>query len=246
MLARQAQEADAILSAARVKVHSQMLLTLACKNLFGIVPGLRKARHHGREGRDPDAFADMLASLVDCLPPVSAVLDGVVAMHVADPAGGKPYARTWPARCQFKPRSFRRGRLPGLGQGSSGCSPAAGLHPQRASPLQGGCEPVYPRLRPEDFSAEGFVFPSCLQHTSFLAPAPAEKLPQALLDGPLFLRGLQWEIRGTSAGAMAGGLPLSPQSATGCFQPMHRPFAERPSASIPGCRGRRRPRQQAD
>ncbi len=167
MLARQAQEADAILSVGRVKVHSQMLLTLACKNLFGLVPGLRKALHHGREGRDPDAFADMLASLMDFLPPVSAVLDGIEAMHVTGPAGGRPYA---------------------LGLLGAGSSPVAldeavclalGKRPedvplQRAFIRRGhsgcracGCEAEYPRLRPEDFNAEGFVFPSRLQHTSF-------------------------------------------------------------------------------
>ena len=167
MLARQAQEADAILSVGRVKVHSQMLLTLACKNLYGLVPGLRKALCHSREGQHPDAFADMLASLMDFLPPVSAVLDGIEAMHVTGPAGGRPYA---------------------LGLLGAGSSPVAldeavclalGKRPedvplQRAFIRRGhsgcracGCEAEYPRLRPEDFNAEGFVFPSRLQQTSF-------------------------------------------------------------------------------
>ncbi|MCR5256879.1 MAG: DUF362 domain-containing protein [Desulfovibrio sp.] len=167
MLAKQAQEADAILSVGRVKVHSQMLLTLACKNLYGLVPGLRKALCHSREGQHPDAFADMLASLMDFLPPVSAVLDGIEAMHVTGPAGGRPYA---------------------LGLLGAGSSPVAldeavclalGKRPedvplQRAFIRRGhsgcracGCEAEYPRLRPEDFNAEGFVFPSRLQHTSF-------------------------------------------------------------------------------
>ncbi|MCR5260156.1 MAG: DUF362 domain-containing protein [Desulfovibrio sp.] len=166
-LARQAQDADAILSVARAKVHSQMLLTLSCKNLFGLVPGLRKALCHGREGRDPDAFADMLAGLVDCLPPVSAVVDGITAMHVTGPAGGQPYA---------------------LGLVGASSSPVAldeavclalGKRPedvplQRAFIRKGhphcranGCEPVFPRCRREDFRPEGFVFPSYLQHTSF-------------------------------------------------------------------------------
>ena len=167
MLAKQAQEADAILSVGRVKVHSQMLLTLACKNLYGLVPGLRKALCHSREGQHPDAFADMLASLMDFLPPVSAVLDGIEAMHVTGPAGGRPYA---------------------LGLLGAGSSPVAldeavclalGKRPedvplQRAFIRRGhsgcracGCEAEYPRLRPKDFNAEGFVFPSRLQHTSF-------------------------------------------------------------------------------
>ena len=63
--------------------------------------------------------------------------------------------------------------------GSSVRSPRAGFRPCTTAlkmPLQVverigcracGCEAAYPRLRPEDFSAEGFVFPSRLQHTSF-------------------------------------------------------------------------------
>ena len=54
MVARRALECDLILSVPRVKAHSQMLLTLAVKNCFGCVSGLRKALVHTCEGRDPD------------------------------------------------------------------------------------------------------------------------------------------------------------------------------------------------
>ncbi len=167
MLARQAQEADAILSAGRVKVHSQMLLTLACKNLFGIVPGLRKAICHGREGRDPDAFADMLASLMDYLPPVSAVLDGVAAMHVTGPAGGKPYALGL-LGASSSPVALDEAVCQALGKDPRNV-PLQRAFIRRGHPhcRANGCRPSYPRLRPEDFSAESFVFPSRLQHTSF-------------------------------------------------------------------------------
>ena len=79
MVARRALECDLILSVPRVKAHSQMLLTLAVKNCFGCVSGLRKAFVHAREGRDPGCFADCLAALWAALPPVAALADGVRA-----------------------------------------------------------------------------------------------------------------------------------------------------------------------
>ncbi|MCR5256756.1 MAG: DUF362 domain-containing protein [Desulfovibrio sp.] len=167
VLARQAQEADAILSAGRVKVHSQMLLTIACKNLFGLVPGLRKALCHGREGRDPDVFADMLASLMDYLPPVSAVLDGVTAMHVTGPAGGSPYALGL-LGASASPVALDEAVCKALGKQPEDVPLQRAFIRRRHPHCQAsGCKPAYPRRRPEDFSAEGFVFPSRLQHTSF-------------------------------------------------------------------------------
>ena len=50
-VSRQALECDLILSVPRVKAHSQMLLTLAVKNLFGLVVGMRKAEHGKRKRR---------------------------------------------------------------------------------------------------------------------------------------------------------------------------------------------------
>lgn len=91
-ISRQALDCDLILSVPKVKAHGQMLVTLAVKNLFGCVSGLRKALIHAREGRQPDYFADCLAALWAALPPVAGLADGVCAMHVTGPSRGKPFA----------------------------------------------------------------------------------------------------------------------------------------------------------
>lgn len=120
-VARAALESDVIFSLPRVKAHSQMRLTLAVKNLFGCVCGLRKALIHTRQGQDPDFFADCIAALWAGLPPVAAVADGLTAMHVTAPAGGgpspwacwgpaprpwpwtRPCARCWACPCPARP-----------------------------------------------------------------------------------------------------------------------------------------------
>ena len=90
-VARVALESDVIFSLPRVKAHSQMRLTLAVKNLFGCVCGLRKALIHTRQGQEPDFFADCIAALWAGLPPVAAVADGLTAMHVTGPSKGQPF-----------------------------------------------------------------------------------------------------------------------------------------------------------
>lgn len=91
VLAKEALEADRILSVGKFKAHSQMLLTLSCKNLYGTVPGLRKALYHGREGQCRREFEDMQAEILEHLPPVSGMVDGITAMHVTGPSGGRPF-----------------------------------------------------------------------------------------------------------------------------------------------------------
>lgn len=91
-VARSALESDHILSVPRVKAHCQMGLTLAVKNLFGCVCGLRKALAHTTQGDSVEMFANALLDLWAALPPSSGFADGVEAMHVNGPSGGEPFA----------------------------------------------------------------------------------------------------------------------------------------------------------
>lgn len=90
-VSRLALESDVLVSVPRIKAHSQMRLTLAVKNLFGCVCGLRKALAHTAQGTCLETFADALVDLWAALPPSASVADGVVAMHVTGPSGGNPY-----------------------------------------------------------------------------------------------------------------------------------------------------------
>lgn len=90
-VSRLALECDALLSVPRVKAHAQMRVTLAVKNLFGCVCGLRKAVAHTVQGDRPGVFAACVAALWAALPPVAGLADGITAMHVTGPAGGQPF-----------------------------------------------------------------------------------------------------------------------------------------------------------
>lgn len=100
-LSRDALEADAILNLPKLKAHCQMRITGAVKNLFGCVPGTRKAVLHtlhgdmqgapGAAGFQAPRFESLIIELAGLLPPTSSLLDGVTAMHVQGPSGGRPY-----------------------------------------------------------------------------------------------------------------------------------------------------------
>lgn len=94
-VSRLALESDTILSIPKVKAHSQMRLTLAIKNLFGCVCGLRKAWAHTIQGNEPGMFEASLVELLKALPPVVGLADGITAMHVTGPSGGYPF----PLKC---------------------------------------------------------------------------------------------------------------------------------------------------
>ncbi len=61
-IARQAAECDLALNMPKVKAHSQLLVTLAVKNLFGFVVGIRKP-YNGEEDDGEDAAYPTLAEI---------------------------------------------------------------------------------------------------------------------------------------------------------------------------------------
>ncbi len=84
-IARDAVEADVIINLPKLKTHSQMLLTLGVKNLFGCVVGLRKPEWHFRAGVDRDLFARLLVQISSVLKPCLTVIDGILAMEGQGP-----------------------------------------------------------------------------------------------------------------------------------------------------------------
>lgn len=167
MVARRALECDLILSVPKVKAHSQMLLTLAVKNCFGCVSGLRKALVHTREGRAPDYFADCLAALWAALPPVAALADGVRAMHVTGPSRGRPFALGL-IGASPSAVALDESLCAVLGLTPAQTPLGAALERRKAEGCAtAGWRAEYPLLRPEDFDARGFELPRELAHTSF-------------------------------------------------------------------------------
>jgi len=90
-VSRTALAADCIVNVPRLKCHDQMAMSAAVKNLFGCVVGFRKSLAHQRFGNKSDRFARMILDVRAALPPVTTLLDGVVAMHRHGPTNGEPY-----------------------------------------------------------------------------------------------------------------------------------------------------------
>lgn len=86
-----ALEADFIINLPKCKSHVMTAMTGACKNMFGVVPGLKKSQWHMRFP-DKERFGHMLMDLLEAVPPDMAIMDGILAMEGDGPAGGTPRA----------------------------------------------------------------------------------------------------------------------------------------------------------
>lgn len=84
-------QADAVINLAKLKTHSQMLLTLGVKNTFGCIVGFRKPEWHMRTGVDRNMFARLLVQLYRAVNPHVTIIDGILAMEGNGPGkGGSP------------------------------------------------------------------------------------------------------------------------------------------------------------
>ena len=83
-------EADVVINLPKWKTHGMMLLTLGVKNLFGCIPGPRKALWHLKAGEDRKLFAQMLIDLYQIIQPSLTILDGIVGMDGNGPGSGDP------------------------------------------------------------------------------------------------------------------------------------------------------------
>ena len=81
---------DHVVNLPKLKTHTQMTLTLGVKNLFGCVPGKRKAAYHLSAGDSPERFARLMLEIWETVRPSLTVLDGVVAMEGNGPNLGDP------------------------------------------------------------------------------------------------------------------------------------------------------------
>jgi uncharacterized protein (DUF362 family)/Pyruvate/2-oxoacid:ferredoxin oxidoreductase delta subunit len=90
-IAEEAVRADVIVNLAKLKTHSQMLLTLAVKNLFGCIVGYQKLEWHMRAGVDRQMFARLLVRIGLTLRPTFNILDAILALEGDGPGrGGVP------------------------------------------------------------------------------------------------------------------------------------------------------------
>lgn len=82
-------DADAVIDVSKLKTHGMAVFTGAVKNMFGVVPGMRKAEYHLKMPNLND-FADMLIDVNLAVKPALAIIDGVVGMEGNGPSAGQP------------------------------------------------------------------------------------------------------------------------------------------------------------
>lgn len=81
--------ADKIIALPKIKTHSFMIMTLATKIMYGVIPGLTKAKYHSMFIKKT-AFADMLLDVLSIKKPDLIIMDGIVGMQGDGPSGGTP------------------------------------------------------------------------------------------------------------------------------------------------------------
>ena len=89
-LAQEFRKFDLVIDFAKAKTHAMMTLTLAVKNLFGLVRGSERLGWHLAVGRDYERFADMLLDIYSLVRPQISIIDAVVAMEGNGPGSGTP------------------------------------------------------------------------------------------------------------------------------------------------------------
>jgi len=75
---------SAVISAAKLKTHSETGVTLGMKNMFGLLPDKFKARYHAR------GIGKVVVDINTVLRPALTVIDGFVAMEGRGPVHGTP------------------------------------------------------------------------------------------------------------------------------------------------------------
>ncbi|MBE6712243.1 MAG: DUF362 domain-containing protein [Ruminococcaceae bacterium] len=81
--------ADVFINLAKMKTHSLTTVTGAAKNLYGVIPGLRKVEHHANNPKVDD-FAKLICDINKALPPTLSIVDGILGMEKDGPTGGAP------------------------------------------------------------------------------------------------------------------------------------------------------------
>ncbi len=88
-LAQSVLDADVVINMPKLKTHGATLFTGALKNMFGTVPGGRKAAYH-RMAPTLNEFANLLVDIYAAVKPGLTVMDGVWSMEGNGPAHGRP------------------------------------------------------------------------------------------------------------------------------------------------------------
>lgn len=89
-LAKPMFDADFVINLPKLKTHSAGMYTGAVKNLFGCIPGLKKAEYH-RLAPDPKDFGEVFADIHQAVNVGLHIMDGITAMQGEGPTAGEVY-----------------------------------------------------------------------------------------------------------------------------------------------------------
>jgi uncharacterized protein (DUF362 family)/ferredoxin len=89
-LAKPMFDADLVINLPKLKTHSAAAYTGAVKNLFGCIPGLRKAEYH-RRAPNPKDLGMVIADIHRAVKVGLNIMDGITAMQGEGPTAGQVY-----------------------------------------------------------------------------------------------------------------------------------------------------------
>lgn len=89
-LAKPVFDADLVINLPKFKTHTAGIYTGAVKNVFGLIPGLKKAEYH-KLLPDPKNFGNMLADIHENCNISLHIMDGITAMQGEGPTAGDVY-----------------------------------------------------------------------------------------------------------------------------------------------------------
>ena len=82
-------EADHVINICKLKTHAMATFTGGVKNLFGVIPGVKKAEYHFKMPEVKD-FTEALVDICTFVSPTLTIMDGVIGMEGEGPTAGNP------------------------------------------------------------------------------------------------------------------------------------------------------------
>ena len=153
-----ALNADKIIALPKLKTHSFQYLTLACKIMYGAVPGLTKAKYHAQFPRKV-SFADMMLDVLAIVKPQLVIMDGIIGMQGQGPGSGDPVKLNLVlASTDCVAMDIAVCKILGIEPVSIPVLKRAkvrGLWPKKIN---------YPLLKPENVAYKGFRLPNTAEH----------------------------------------------------------------------------------
>ncbi len=89
-LAKPLFDADVVINLPKLKTHSAAIYTGAVKNVFGCIPGLRKAMYH-KIAPNKEDFGEILADIHQSTKIKLHIMDGIISMQGEGPTAGSVY-----------------------------------------------------------------------------------------------------------------------------------------------------------